>query len=693
MKYYPAQVADDIGNLHSRKHLALAELADLGAQVEAASPEQKPGLKASLASKERNLAQHPYSQELKDFERKAQAFEAELKGKAAQWQKKSPYKDKRVAKLDAELKAAEESSAFYQPYQELSYDAELAYLISQRKQLHLPGMIQEHVALEKSLAEKEALKAEAEKQDRGPIIAEIAAYKKQRQQVYQNKLAELKAKQRKGQISAKALASERKMEKLALKEDLALKALEDPVKGLEEQIRAIKHSLKVGIKEKYRVMEADISDLRRRTPVEVTAKSPRKFLLNFLLPGLAQLANQQYVKAFCFFLGSLFIGFAAIPYALGYGNYQGQGVAGLISLAQGGRRVDRSIIFMIEGIMAIFLLILALAIYYFAIRDAYRVEKKQIKGIRPHNWFETKETLENHGFPYIVSTPALLVIIFIVLVPVVTTILLSFTSMDPKHQAKFVWNGLANYKVIALGQGVAGQAFWHILSWTIVWTLAATTLAIFIGFILALLVNQDRIRGKKLWRTIYLLPWAVPAFITIMFFSVMLAPNGMLTEVISGLAGHVVNVKNDTTLTRIALVLLQGWLGSSYIFLLCTGILQSIPQDLYEAAEIDGAGSWKRVQHITVPLLLYQIAPLLVTQYTFTFNNYSIIALFNNGGPFVPSKYGNLAGSSDILISYIFKLTIENQYQALGAAITILISLVLMFVSFLGFRKTKAFND
>ena len=693
MKYYSAQVADDIGNLHPRKHLALGELADLGAQVEAASPEQKAGLKASLASKERNLAQHPYSQKLKEFEHKAQAIERELKSKQAQWQKTSPYKDKRVAKLDAELKAAEESSAFYQPYQELSYDAELACLISQRKQLHLPGMIQQHVALEKSLAEKEALKAEAEKQDRRPIQADIAAYKKDRQQVYRTKLAELKAKQRQGQISSKALASERKMEKLALKEDLALKELEDPVKGLEEQIRAIKHSLKVGIKEKYRVMEADISDLRRRTPVEVTAKRPRKFLLNFLRPGLGQLANKQYVKAFFFFLGSLFIGFGAIPYALGYGNYQGQGVAGLISLAQGGRRVDRSIIFMIKGIMAIFLLILALAIYYFAIRDAYRVEKKQIQGIRPHNWFETKETLENHGFPYIVSTPALLVIIFIVLVPVVTTILLSFTSMDPKHQSKFAWNGLANYNVIALGQGVAGQAFWHILSWTIIWTLAATTLAILIGFILALLVNQDRIRGKKLWRTIYLLPWAVPAFITIMFFSVMLAPNGMLTEVISGLAGHVVNVKNDTTLTRVALVLLQGWLGSSYIFLLCTGILQSIPQDLYEAAEIDGAGSWKRVKYITIPLLLYQIAPLLVTQYTFNFNNYSIIALFNNGGPFVPSKYCNLACSSDILISYIFKLTIENQYQALGAAITILISLVLMFVSFLGFRKTKAFND
>ncbi|MDO5033692.1 MAG: ABC transporter permease subunit [Eubacteriales bacterium] len=623
----------------------------------------------------------------------ANVFEKELKSKISKWRQESPYQDKRLARLEAELKAAEARAKFYEPYQDQSNDAKLTYLISQRKLLHLPAIIQNQVDLDKALAEKAALKATAAKQDQGPLRTEIAAYKAERQKLYRAKLAELKLKHREGQISAKALAAERKQEKLSLRDDLALKELEDPVKNLEDQIKALQHRRKVGIKEQYRVMEADISDLHRRIPAEVEASRPSKYLLNLLLPGLGQLANKQYVKALFFFLGSLFIAFAAIPYALGYGNYQGQGVAGLLTLAQGGRRVDRSIIFMIEGIIAIFLLILALAIYYFALRDAYLVEKKQIKGIRPHNWFETKESLESKGFPYIVSTPALLVIIFIVLVPVVTTILLSFTNMDPKNQSKFVWNGLANYKVIAFGQGVAGKAFWHILSWTLIWTLAATTLAILIGFILALLVNQDRIRGKKLWRTIYLLPWAVPAFITIMFFSVMLAPNGMLTEFISGLAGQVVNIKNDTTLTRITLVLLQGWLGSSYIFLLCTGILQSIPLDLYEAAEIDGAGSWQRTRHITIPLMLYQIAPLLVTQYTFNFNNYSIIALFNNGGPFVPSKYGNLAGSSDILISYIFKLTIENQYQALGAAITIIISLVLMFISFLGFRKTKAFNS
>ena len=121
--------------------------------------------------------------------------------------------------------------------------------------------------------------------------------------------------------------------------------------------------------------------------------------------------------------------------------------------------------------------------------------------------------------------------------------------------------------------------------------------------------------------------------------------------------------------------------------------MQGIPKDLYEAAEIDGATGFQRTMKITVPLVLYQTAPLLIMQYTFNFNNFSIIYLFNLGGPFNPTKYGNLAGSSDILISYIYKLTIENQYQAIGAAITIGISLVLMVFAFLNFRRTKAFKE
>lgn len=96
---------------------------------------------------------------------------------------------------------------------------------------------------------------------------------------------------------------------------------------------------------------------------------------------------------------------------------------------------------------------------------------------------------------------------------------------------------------------------------------------------------------------------------------------------------------------------------------------------------------------ITIPLVLFQTAPLLVGQYTFNFNNFSIIYLFNQGGPFNPSLYGNMAGSSDLLISYIYKLTIENQYQSIGAAITIVISIVLMIFSYIGFKNSKAFKE
>ena len=98
------------------------------------------------------------------------------------------------------------------------------------------------------------------------------------------------------------------------------------------------------------------------------------------------------------------------------------------------------------------------------------------------------------------------------------------------------------------------------------------------------------------------------------------------------------------------------------------------------------------LRKITIPLVLFQTAPLLVGQYTFNFNNFSIIWLFNNGGPFNPSVYGNLAGSTDLLISYIYKLTLENQYQALGAAITMIVSIALIIIAYIGYRNTEVFK-
>ena len=111
---------------------------------------------------------------------------------------------------------------------------------------------------------------------------------------------------------------------------------------------------------------------------------------------------------------------------------------------------------------------------------------------------------------------------------------------------------------------------------------------------------------------------------------------------------------HNANYTRIALIMIQGWLGSAYVFILSTGVLQAVPNDLYEAAYIDGASSWKKLTRITLPIVLFQTMPLLIGQYTFNFNNFTIIYLFNGGGPNLIEKYGIYAGSTDILLSYIY---------------------------------------
>ena len=136
--------------------------------------------------------------------------------------------------------------------------------------------------------------------------------------------------------------------------------------------------------------------------------------------------------------------------------------------------------------------------------------------------------------------------------------------------------------------------------------------------------------------------------------------------------------------------MIQGWLGFPYIYVLVTGILQSISDDLYEAATIDGASAWQKFRNITLPAIFAVAAPTFVTQYTFNFNNFSIIYLFNNGGP---GDVGGGAGNTDILISWIYKLTTGTTPQyGLASAITIIISLIVIGISLAVFKKTKAFD-
>lgn len=689
---YKEFLYDKIGNKYERKNLYILELAKLYEKLEMDKNNNE--IKAKIKNLKQNKDKHLYNVDLKDYKNREKEFLKKLGDEKAFFLKTLDNSiSPKMRKLKVDLFVAEKKQKFYYDYIELTYDAEFEYKSNEISAKQLPSIIDFLDKEEKELNQLIKEKNNVNKENENKVKIDIEKFNKEEKQILDEGISRIKKKRQEGRISKKAEKNEITILQKNYKQATKIKSFDSMEKSTKESLKAKKHEINIGLKQKIEVLKSDISDMKRKTPIEINKTLPFMSYLTLLVPGVGQIFNKQYTKGLLFLLVSLFMYLIAVPYALGYGNYQGDGIAGLVSLAQDGMRIDKSLIFLIEGILAIFLVAIGFVAIYLSFKDVNSVEKKEIKGIRTNNWFETNKRIKNEGFPYIVSSPALFVIIFTVLVPVTTAVLLSFTGMDPKHQSKFGWVGIDNYKLIALGEGLAGEVFWHILLWTVIWTVAATTLAIAIGFILALLANNDRVKGKTFFRSIFILPWAVPAFISIMFFSIMFSSTGALTEIILNLTGRLVEVKSNPTLTRIVLILLQGWLGSSYIFLLSTGVLQAIPGDLYEAADIDGATGWQKIRHITLPIVLFQTAPLLVSQYTFNFNNFSIIYLFNGGGPFNPTKYGNLAGSSDLLISYIYKLTMDNQYQAIGAAITVLISLGLMFFAFIGYRNSKAFKE
>jgi arabinogalactan oligomer / maltooligosaccharide transport system permease protein len=405
-----------------------------------------------------------------------------------------------------------------------------------------------------------------------------------------------------------------------------------------------------------------------------------------IIPGLGQLYNKQYLKGIAFLIltGAFFGVFA---------DLLNMGLWGLFTLGEQTPR-DHSIFLLVEGILAVIVLIFGIGFYLFNLNDAYKNGLKRDSGERISTVKEQYNNLIDNGFPYLIMSPGFLLLIFVVVFPIIFVVLLAFTNYDLYHSppAKLVdWVGLKNF--IDLFQLESWrQTFFSVLSWTIIWTFVATTFQVALGMFLAILVNQKDVKGKALIRTVFILPWAVPAFVSILVFAGMFNESfGAINRDILGFFGiDPIPWMTEAMYTKIALILIQTWLGFPFIFAMTTGVLQSIPEELYEAATVDGATNFQKFKNITLPLVLFATAPILITQYTFNFNNFNIIYLFNGGGPAVP---GANAGGTDILISWIYSLTMTSAQYSKAAAITMLLSLIVIGVALWQFKRTKSFQE
>ncbi|BET53569.1 maltodextrin ABC transporter permease MdxF [Bacillus subtilis] len=424
------------------------------------------------------------------------------------------------------------------------------------------------------------------------------------------------------------------------------------------------------------------------------AKQKRKAGLLSIIPGLGQIANQQLSKGLLFLAITGLFAFELCVFGI-------QALTGLMTLGSVPGE-DHSLFMLIEGTLQLIVTMIFLMFYIFNIHDSRKTAAMKAAGLEVNT---TAKDMICHagdkGFPYLFTLPAYIMMVFVIIFPVLVTLFVALTNYDFYHippNRLIDWVGFKNFLNIFF-LGSYRETFVNVLGWTVIWTICATTLQITLGIVTALFVNQDFIKGKRIFRMIFLFPWAVPAFITIMSFSNMFNDSiGAVNAQVIPLFNHLPFVelpaiawKTDPFWTKTALIMIQTWLGFPYIYVMVTGVLQAIPGELYEAAKIDGATFIQRFRHITFPMILFATAPVMITQYTFNFNNFSIIYLFNEGGP---GSAGAGAGSTDILISWIYKLTTGTSPQySVAAAVTLLISFIVIGISLIAFKKSNAFGN
>jgi arabinogalactan oligomer/maltooligosaccharide transport system permease protein len=249
--------------------------------------------------------------------------------------------------------------------------------------------------------------------------------------------------------------------------------------------------------------------------------------------------------------------------------------------------------------------------------------------------------------------------------------------------------GLENYQRLASDEQTR-SVFLRVLVWTILFSLFSVALSFGLGLLLAIVFNDERMFGRRLYRSLIIIPYAIPSFMTALVW------RGMLNQqfgVINRWFGVNLPWLDGQWLPYFSILLVNTWLGFPYMFLVCTGALQSIPSDLTEAANVDGASGFKAFRLITFPLLLVAVGPLLVASFAFNFNNFNIIYLLTEGRPPVP---GSDAGRTDILISYVYKIAFSSGGGAdygFAAAVSLLIFLIVATISAFSFRATRSLEE
>ncbi|WP_299012800.1 maltose ABC transporter permease MalF [uncultured Photobacterium sp.] len=266
---------------------------------------------------------------------------------------------------------------------------------------------------------------------------------------------------------------------------------------------------------------------------------------------------------------------------------------------------------------------------------------------------------------------------------------------EPISPGFVVGVGTANFERVMTDDGIK-EPFFGIFIWTVVFAFLAVALTLAVGMVLACIVQWEPLKGSGIYRVLLILPYAVPSFISILIFKGLFNQSfGEINMLLDGIFGIKPSWFSDPVMARIMVVLVNTWLGFPYMMILCMGLLKSIPEDLYEASAIDGAGPIQNFMTITLPMLIKPLTPLLIASFAFNFNNFVMIQLLTAGGPNMVGT-SEPAGYTDLLVSYTYRIAFEGgggQDFGLAGAIATIIFLLVGGMALLNLKFTKLSQD
>ena len=352
---------------------------------------------------------------------------------------------------------------------------------------------------------------------------------------------------------------------------------------------------------------------------------------------------------------------------------------------------DNSMLILLFSVLTLAACILFLYILFLLIknvRETILLKKngRHIPGFRQI----LMDLLDSKFHVTLLAAPMTTLILFTVL-PIVFMILIAFTNFDSAHQPPgelFTWTGLTNVTDVFLGNSTKTHTFFGILGWTFVWAILATFTNYILGMLLAIIINHKLVKFKKLWRTLFIISIAIPQFVSLLLISRALEPAGAVNVALMkmGIISSPLPFLTNTLLARICVVVINMWIGIPYTMMTFSGVLMNIPAELYESAEIDGAGVLQSFVSITLPYMIFVTAPATITTFVGNINNFNVIYLLTGGGPFALDYYQ--AGKTDLLVTWLYKLTVDQHDYALASTIGIFIFMIVSIASLTVYNHT-----